>query len=128
MAPLAAWSPAAGQTAAAPAYDVRFDVKADGETQTYLGTTTFVIAADGKVTGTMKVTQPTIVDAALAGAVKGDTWTFEYGYAIPEQACQGIVTGTGKVSADRKTIEGQARIAGECAPTPLEASFSFVRK
>lgn len=109
---------------AAPAYDVAF-VLAEG---TYTGTTTFRADPKGVVTGTMKLTSPIAVDATLGGAMKGDVWTFEYPYTIPEQGCSGTVKGTGKMSSDKKTISGDVTIGGGCAEVPTAASFSFVRQ
>ena len=109
---------------AAPTYDVAF-VLAEG---TYTGTTTFSADRKGVVTGTMKLTSPIAVDGTLAGTMKGDVWTFEYPYTIPEQGCSGTVKGTGKMSADKKTISGDVTIGGACVEVPTAASFSFVRQ
>ena len=110
--------------AAAPTYDAAF-VLAEG---TYTGTTTFSVDRKGVVTGTMKLTNPIAVDGTLAGTVKGDVWTFEYPYTIAEQGCSGSVTGTGKMSADKKTISGDVTIGGACVEAPMAASFTFVRQ
>jgi hypothetical protein len=112
------------QGAAAPTYDVAFAL-AEG---TYTGTTTFNVDAKGEVSGAMKLTTPIVVNAALAGAVKGGTWTFEYGYTIPEQGCSGTVKGTGKVSSDKKKVEGDVTIAGACVEAPMAASFTFIQQ
>lgn len=109
---------------AAPTYDAAF-VLAEG---TYTGTTTFSVDPKGVVTGTMKITSPVAVDGTLGGSVKDGIWTFEYAYAIPEQGCSGTVKGTGKVSADKKKIEGDATIGGACVEMPMASSFSFVRQ
>ena len=108
----------------APAYDASFVL----EQGTYTGTTTFAVGRDGAVTGTMKLTAPTVVDAALAGTVKGDVWTFEYPYTIPEQGCSGVVKGTGKVAADRSTVKGDVTIGGGCVEAPLTATFTFTKQ
>lgn len=112
------------QGAAAPTYDAAF-VLAEG---TYTGTTTFDVDRKGVVTGTMKLTSPIAVDATLGGTITGDVWTFDYPYTIPEQGCSGSVKGTGKLSADRKTISGDVTIGGACVEAPTAASFSFVRQ
>lgn len=113
------------QTApAAPTYDAAF-VLAEG---TYTGTTTFAVDAKGAVTGTMKLTSPMTVDATLGGAMKDGVWTFEYVYSLPEQGCSGTVKGTGKMSADKKTISGDVTIGGACVEVPTAASFSFVKQ
>ena len=109
---------------AAPAYDVAFTL----EQGTYTGTTTFEVSRAGAVSGTMKLTSPTVVDASLSGTLKGDTWTFEYQYTIPEQGCTGVVKGTGKVAADRSTVKGDVTIGGACTETPLTATFTFTKK
>ena len=112
------------QGTAAPTYDAAF-VLAEG---TYTGTTTFAVDRKGVVTGTMKLTSPIAVDAKLGGTVKDGVWTFDYGYVIPEQGCDGTVKGTGKVSADGKTVSGDVTIGGACVEAPTSASFTFVRQ
>ena len=112
----------AGQTA--PTYDVSFVL----EQGTYTGTTTFDVNRAGAVSGTMKLTSPTVVDAALSGTVKDNTWTFEYSYSIPEQGCTGQVKGTGEVAADRSTVKGNVTIGGGCTQEPLSAAFTFTRQ
>ena len=112
----------AGQTA--PTYDVSFVL----EQGTYTGTTTFVVNRAGAVSGTMKLTSPTVVDAALGGTVKDNTWTFEYSYTIPEQGCTGQVKGTGTLSADRASVAGDVTIGGGCTQEPLTAKFTFTKK
>lgn len=109
---------------AAPTYDAAFVL----EQGTYTGTTTFSVDRKGVVTGTMKLTSPMAVDATLGGAVKGEVWTFEYPYTILEQGCTGTVKGTGKMTADKKTISGDVTIGGACVEVPTAASFSFVRQ
>ena len=109
---------------AAPTYDVAFVL----DQGTYTGTTTFSVDRKGMVTGTMKITSPGAVDGTLAGSVKDGVWTFEYPYTIAEQGCAGTVKGTGKISADKKRIEGDATIGGGCVEVPTPASFSFVRQ
>jgi hypothetical protein len=110
--------------AAAPTYDVTFTL----DQGSYTGTTTFNVDRKGVVTGTMKLTSPIAVDGTLGGEVKSGTWTFDYPYTIAEQGCSGTVKGTGKVSADRKSITGDATIAGSCVEQPTAATFTFTRK
>ena len=124
-APLAAASVVTRQVT--PVYIAKFTVAADTPT-IYTGITTFNVDKEGKVTGKMALDNPVGVDAVLAGTIKGDVWTFEYAYAIPQQGCEGTVTGTGKVSKDRKLIEGAVKIGGACTQTPLDATFSFTQK
>jgi hypothetical protein len=109
---------------AEPVYDASF-VLANG---TYTGTTTFNVSRAGEVTGTMKLTAPTIVDATLAGTVKSGAWTFEYSYSIPEQGCAGTVKGTATVAADRSTVKGEVTIGGACVEQLESATFSFTRR
>ncbi len=124
-APLTAASVFTRQTT--PAYIAKFTVAAETET-VYSGVTTFNVDKDGKVTGKMALDNPVGVDAVLSGTIKADVWTFEYTYAIPQQGCEGVVTGTAKVSKDRKLIEGAVKISGACTQTPLDATFSFTQK
>src|SRR5688572_11384497 len=112
------------QTPAQPVYDVSFVL----EQGTYTGTTTFAVSRAGEVTGTMKLTAPTVVDATLKGAIKDGTWTFEFPYTIPEQSCSGTVKGTGTVAADRTTVKGEVLIGGACVEAPMQATFSFTRQ
>ncbi|HEX5217485.1 MAG TPA: hypothetical protein VFV98_18625 [Vicinamibacterales bacterium] len=123
--PLGAASVVPRQTT--PVYIATFTVAADTPT-VYSGVTTFNVDKDGKVTGKMALDTPVGVDAALAGTIKGDVWTFEYTYSIPQQSCDGVVAGTGKVSKDRKLIEGAVKISGACTQSPLDATFSFAQK
>lgn len=105
-------------------YDAAFVL----EEGTYTGTTTFEVGKDGKVTGTMKLTQPTIVDATLAGTVKDGTWTFEYTHTIPEEGCSGTVKGTATVEKDASLVKGQVTIGGACVEEPMQATFAFSKK
>jgi hypothetical protein len=109
---------------AAPTYDVSFVL----EQGTYTGTTTFAVSRAGQVTGTMKLTVPTVVDAVLGGTVKENTWTFKYDYTIPEQGCTGFVEGTGTISDDKASVKGNASIGGGCTQEPLTATFTFTKK
>ena len=124
-APLSAASVITRQVS--PVYVAKFTVSGDAPA-VYSGATTFNVAKDGKVTGKMTLDTPQSVEAALGGAVKDDTWTFSYTFAMAQQNCQGTLTGTAKVSKDRKLIEGTAKIAGACVPQPLDATFSFTQK
>ncbi len=108
----------------APTYDVSFAL----EQGAYTGTTTFAVSRAGAVTGTMKLTSPTVVDATLSGTIKDGTWTFDYPYTIPEQGCSGTVKGTATVAADRSTAKGHVTIGGACVESPLESDFTFTRK
>lgn len=105
-------------------YDAAFVLEAG----TYTGTTTFEIGKNGTVTGTMKLTEPIIVDATLAGAVKDGTWTFEYTYTIPEQGCSGTVKGTAAVEKDASLVKGEVMIGGACVEEPTPATFAFSKK
>lgn len=109
---------------AAPKYDVAF-VLPQG---TYAGTTTFAVDRKGVVTGTMKITQPAVVDATLAGTVKSGTWVIDHTYQIPDQGCTGTIKGTAKVPADAKVISGNVTIGGARVEAPVEATFTFTRQ
>jgi hypothetical protein len=109
---------------AGPTYDVAF-VLPQG---TYSGTTSFAVDRKGVVTGTMKITQPGVVDAKLAGTVKNGTWAIDHTYAIPEQGCTGTIKGTAKVPADAKVISGNVTIGGACVEAPVDATFTFTRQ
>jgi hypothetical protein len=111
-------------TQTAPTYDASFAV---GD-QIYSGTTTFAVDGKGVVTGAMKLVQPTEVLAALSGAVKDGTWTFEYSYQIPAQMCDGTVKGTAKVDSGRRSITGEVMIGGACTEQPMSATFSFTKR
>ena len=86
------------------------------------------VRAVRQIESTTGGTEPIRVGVELAGTVKAGVWTFEYGYTIPEQGCSGTVKGTGKVSADKKEIEGDVTIAGDCVEAPTPASFTFVQQ
>ena len=108
-----------------PVYDVSFTTGPAGEEQVYTGTSTFVVDAKGMVTGKMAILSPTAVRATLAGQVEKGVWTFQYTYEMPDQGCTGTLTGSAKVPADRKAITGTAVVGGDCAPEPMNATFSF---
>ncbi len=112
-------------SAQAPTYNVSWLAGPPGQEQTYSGTTTFNVDAKGMVTGKLALTAPAAVNAALSGTVEKDTWTFEYGYEIPDQMCSGTIKGTAKLGAGRKTIQGTATIGGGCVPEPFNSTFTF---
>lgn len=108
-----------------PVYDVTFLAGPAGEEASYTGTSTFVVDAKGGVTGKMTIVNPTTVRATLAGQITKGTWAFDYTYEMPDQGCTGTLKGTATVPADRKTISGTALIGGECAPEPMNGTFTF---
>ncbi len=113
---------------AEPVYDVAFTTGPAGEEAVYTGTSTFSVDAKGMVTGKMAIVSPTTVRANLSGQIVEGTWTFEYVYEMPDQGCTGVLKGTAKVPADRKTFSGTATVGGDCAPEPMNATFSFTLK
>jgi hypothetical protein len=106
-------------------YDVTFLAGPAGEEQAYTGTSTFSMDAKGMVTGKMTIVSPTTVRATLAGQVAKGVWTFEYPYEMTDQGCTGILKGTAKVPADQKAISGSVMIGGDCAPEPMNGTFTF---
>jgi hypothetical protein len=117
--------PGAMQTRPAePVYDASF-VLAGG---TFTGTTTFTVSQKGEVTGTMRMLDPEVVDATLAGKVENATWTFEFPYTMPERGCAGTVQGSATVAADRSTVKGEVTIGGACVEELESATFSFTRR
>jgi hypothetical protein len=111
----------------APTYDAAFTV--NSSQAVYSGPTTFIVDAKGVVTGTMTLTDPARVNATLNGSVSDGTWTFAYGFTMPDNNnCTGTVTGTGKVAADSKSVGGSVTISGDCVPQPEAATFSFTRR
>lgn len=113
-----------GQGAAAPTYDARFDLQQGS----YTGVATFAVDRKGVVTGNMELTQPIGVKGKLTGEVKDNVWTFEFPYEIAQQNCTGVVKGTAKVSADRKTVNGNVTIGGACVQEPTPATFTFTQQ
>jgi hypothetical protein len=117
------------QQAAAPAspkYDATFDVNGS----TYAGSTTFVVDKAGKVTGTMKLETPAVVDAKLNGDLKDGVWTFNYPFTMDNQGepCSGTVSGTAKVTPDMSEATGTVTIAGACTPDALSGTFAFKKR
>jgi len=108
-----------------PVYDVTFIAGPPGQEASYTGTSTFNVDTKGVVTGKMAITTPTTVRATIAGQIEKGTWTFEYPYEMVDQGCMGSLRGTAIVSADRKTISGQVLIGGDCAPEPINGTFTF---
>jgi len=109
--------------APAPVYDVRVELN-----QVTTGTTTFMVDASGKVTGTMHLDNPNVVDATLSGTVKDGVWTFEYTFSMSAQNCTGTSAGTAKVSADRATVTGTLTASGGCVPDPQTGTFTFTKR
>jgi len=111
---------------AAPTYDVVFDVQGSQ----YVGTTSFVVDKAGKVTGTMKLTDPALVNAKLNGEVANGVWKFAYPFTMDNQgqACEGTVAGTAKLTADQGEAVGDVNITGSCGPDALVGTFKFTKK
>jgi hypothetical protein len=108
---------------APPPYDVRVEFD-----QVSTGTTTFVVDKAGKVSGTMHIDTPNVVDATLAGTIKDGVWTFEYPFSMPDQNCTGTASGTAKVTADVSSVSGTVSISGGCAPQPMSGAFTFTKR
>ena len=117
---------AAPAAPAAPAYDVVFEVQGNQ----YVGSTTFAVDKAGKVTGTMKLTDPALVNAKLNGEVTDGVWKFNYAFTMDNQgqACEGTVAGTAKVTADRSEATGEVNISGTCAAEAMVGAFKFTKK
>jgi hypothetical protein len=111
---------------AASAYDVVFDVQGNQ----YVGTTTFMVDKAGKVSGTMKLTEPATVNAKLAGEVANGVWKFSYPFTMDNQGqpCEGTLTGTAKVTAGNAEAAGDVNITGTCSPDALVGTFKFTKK
>lgn len=108
---------------ASPIYDVRVEVDS-----TSTGTTTFAVDKAGKVSGTLHIDSPNVVDAKLAGTVKDGVWTFEYPFTMAVQGCTGTVSGSAKVTADLKLVTGTMTIGGGCVEQPMTATFTFTQR
>jgi hypothetical protein len=111
---------------AAPTYDVIFDVQGSQ----YVGSTTFAVDKAGKVSGTMKLTDPALVNAKLAGEVVNGVWKFSYPFTMDNQgqACEGTLSGTAKVAAGNAEAVGDVNISGTCSPDALIGTFKFTKK
>lgn len=109
-----------------PTYDVLFDVQGNQ----YAGTTTFTVDKTGKVTGTMKLTDPAIVNAKLNGEVANGVWKFAYAFTMDNQGqpCEGTVSGTAKLTADHAEAVGDVNISGTCSTDALVGTFKFTKK
>jgi hypothetical protein len=114
---------AAAPAAPAPTHDAVFEVQG----QQYVGTTSFVVDKAGKVTGTMKLTDPALVNAKLNGEIAAGVWKFNYAFTMDNQGqpCEGTVSGTAKVADG--SAEGEVSITG-CSPEPLAGVFKFTKK
>jgi hypothetical protein len=111
---------------AAPAYDVIFEVQGSQ----YVGTTSFLVDKAGKVTGTMKLTDPALVNAKLNGEVANGVWKFAYPFTMDNQgqACEGTVSGTAKLTADQGEAVGDVNISGSCSADAMVGTFKFTKK
>ena len=116
-------APPSPPPASPPTYDVRVELN-----QVNTGTTTFIVDKAGKVTGTMHLDDPNVVDATLGGTVKDGVWTFEYGFSMSAQGCSGTSTGTGKVSADQAMVTGTLTVSGGCTSQPQMGTFTFTKR
>ena len=116
----------AAPAAAAPTHDVVFEVQG----QQYVGNTTFAVDKAGKVTGTMKLTDPALVNAKLNGEIANGVWKFAYPFTMDNQgqACEGTVSGTAKVTADHGEASGEVNITGTCGTEALVGTFKFTKK
>jgi hypothetical protein len=110
---------------AEPVYDVTFVTGPAGQEQAYTGTSTFNVDAKGVVTGKMLISAPTTVRATIGGQIEKGTWTFKYSYEMPDQGCTGSLEGSAAVPTDRKSISGKVLIGGDCAPEPMNGTFTF---
>lgn len=117
-------APAAAPSAAT--YDVVFDVQGNQ----YVGSTTFTVDKAGKVSGTMKLTDPAVVNAKLNGEVANGVWKFAYPFTMDNQgqACEGTVSGTAKVAAGNAEAAGDVNISGSCSSDALVGTFKFTKK
>lgn len=116
---------AGGTAQTPPTYAATFSIETG---EVYSGTTTFSVDAKGAVTGSMRLTYPATVTAALSGTIKDGTWTFEFAYEMPDQGCSGVVSGKGKVPEDRKVVSGTVSIGGGCVENPMGATFELRRQ
>jgi len=109
---------AAPAAPAAPTYDVVFEVQG----QQYVGATTFAVDKAGKVTGTMKLTDPALVNAKLNGEVANGVWKFAYPFTMDNQgqACEGTVAGTAGIGAG--VASSSARLDALGAPPELHGA------
>jgi hypothetical protein len=121
------WGEARGQQGQAPVPPQIYDVRVVLD-EISTGTTTFIVDSAGKVSGTMHLDDPNLVDATLAGAVKDGVWTFEYGFSMSAQNCTGTATGTAKVSGDRSTVAGSVTVTGGCTSQPQSGTFTFTKR
>lgn len=126
LAALALAPALAAQAKPAPIHDALFDLNG----ATYSGGTTFAVDKAGKVTGTMKLDTPAVVDAKLNGEVKDSVWTFNYPFTMDNQGqvCGGTVSGTAQVKADASEATGTVTIGGECTPDALSGTCAFKKR
>jgi hypothetical protein len=117
---------AAPAAPAAPTYDVVFDVQGNQ----YVGTTSFAVDKAGKVSGTMKLTDPALVNAKLNGEVANGVWKFAYPFTMDNegQPCEGTVSGTAKLTADQSEAAGDVNISGTCSADALVGTFKITKK
>ena len=98
-------APAAGQ-AKAVAYDIT--ITADN---VYTGTMELTAVA-GKVTGKMKLTSPTEILGEVAGTAQAGSMALEFPFHMTENACDGTVKMTLKVTAADAPVTGTMQAVG----------------
>lgn len=117
---------AAAPAAPAPTHDAVFEVQG----AQYVGAATFTVDKAGKVTGALKLTDPALVNGTLNGEITNGVWKFAYPFTMDNQGqvCEGTVSGTAKVTADRAEATGDVNISGTCSPDALVGVFKFTKK
>jgi hypothetical protein len=78
----------------------------------YSGSMDLATAPGGGLSGTMKLTAPIPITAALTGRVSGDSIAFGGPYRTPD--CSGVLRGRGRIADGGRAAWGDVRIDDGC--------------
>jgi hypothetical protein len=103
-------------------YDVEF-LADDG--QAYTGTMELETVAGGAVTGVMALRSPATVDGSVEGLIIGAELSITVPYAIVENGCGGVASGSGIIAEGGGSVTGDVDINDECQGAPFSATFTL---
>jgi hypothetical protein len=90
----------------------------------YTGSVELATRRGGAVSGTMKLTAPIAITAALSGVVSGDSIAFGGPYRTPD--CSGVLRGRGRIAAGGSSAWGNVYIDDGCVGA-MAGSFKLER-
>ncbi len=107
-------------------YAAEFVTHADG--MAFTGTLAVGTARGGEVSGTMALRDPFTIDGDVEGLIEGSLLTMTVPYAIVENGCTGVASGTGEIAEGGGSVTGEVEIMDECEGAPFAADFTLTRQ